>query len=89
MSENLNNNIVDNNTFTYLEQPSSHSYYENGLYYYLVLEKNIYADATVYCGKKFPKGTLAEIDTLEKLTAVYNIYQKISFKGEFTIYMFF
>ena len=54
----------------FLEQPTKYKSYENGFHYYIIRLEKMAIEAREYCVKTFPKGDLAEIDTVEKIMAI-------------------
>ena len=56
------------------EQPTVIKSYSNGIHYYLIKRSATSRGARIYCGNRFPKGNLAEIDTPEKIKAIRQLY---------------
>ena len=46
----------------------------NGVRYYLLKKDMTHQEARFYCGKRFPKGDLMEIDTKEKIEITKDLY---------------
>ena len=60
--------------FYFSEQPSILKIFANGIHYYLLKQTLNANKARNFCGSRFPKGDLAEIDTTEKLEAIKQLY---------------
>ena len=75
--------------FSLSEQPIKTKIYADGIHYYLInLEKGV-RKARDYCGKRFPKGDLAEIDSIEKIQTIKKLYLSNHNEGKKLINLFF